>query len=241
MVDRGAALVFTTSDDVPSLRERVAQLSVPGSLENAGSRFDNIQNGVRLVFEAQTSVAVPALQRNVSEHARQIAETCGLVLTAPTDWATDQQRRAESLARTARPTGRSEATPNTKAVEGKQKTSEADKSKGKPATPAAKSAPKPKSAPAEIPKPKDTSKPKEDKLPKEDGKKPPIPRLPGPQPVPLGDCSVERLPPFPGLADCLQRLFVTPYGCFLPDPSVQLACKRRQHFACRAEFSVRKR
>ena len=82
MIERGAALVFTTSDDVRYLRQRVAQLSLSAPLRTVQPRFDNIQGGVRLVFEAETAGDRAIVQRVVREQAREIAKTCGMVLAA---------------------------------------------------------------------------------------------------------------------------------------------------------------
>jgi hypothetical protein len=184
MVDRGAALVFTTSDDVANLRDRAAYVSVPASLANVPPRVDKIQYGVRVIFEVETSGDVPMVRRGIREHARQIAKTCGLVLAAPTDWTAEQRRRAESRPAES-PNAQSKATHATKASKEKQKEAQADKSKGKPA---AKTDAKPKAKPAEKPKPPNSptnaSKPREHLLPQKD-KQRPVPRLPGPHPTPL--------------------------------------------------------
>jgi hypothetical protein len=150
MIDRGAALVFTTSDDVAHLRDRAAYVSVPASLTNVAPRLDKIQYGVRLVFEVESSDDVPMVRRGIREHARQIAKTCGLVLAAPTDWTAEQRMRAESSRPAERPKAQSKATQATKASTEKQKEAQADKSKGKPA---AKTDAKPNAKPAEKPKP----------------------------------------------------------------------------------------
>jgi hypothetical protein len=170
-VDRGAALVFTTSDDVAWLRRRVSDLEVPDSLERAESRSDNIHGGVRLVFEAGALGDVATVRREVRAHAKQMAKTCGLVLAAPRDRTAERAERAETPA--ARPKadakpGRTSPAPT-----------KADKPKPKKAPPKSDAKPKPK--PADTPKAKE--KPKPDLQPKPDKK--PLPRLPGPEPVPL--------------------------------------------------------
>jgi hypothetical protein len=183
-IERGAALVFTTSDDVRNLRQRVARLSVSTSLRTVQPRSDNIQGGVRLVFEAETAGEGAIVQRVVREHAREIAKTCGMVLAAPGEWSAEQQREESSPAAANSPVS-SEASEKTSAARDKQKESAADKSDS--TKPPAKDDPKPEPDPAKQKpeeKPKDSDKPKDDKIPKED-EKPPIPPLPDPRPDPI--------------------------------------------------------
>jgi hypothetical protein len=175
IVDRGAALVFTTSDDVGRLRERVSALSVPAFLESAHHRIDRIQDGVRLVFEAEGSQQVAVVQQNVVRHASEMAQSCGLVLGAPTDWNDEQRQRAESSA--SRPPRRSQEQSPAAALPSRP---DIDKPKEKPrasATPNPEATPKP--APLHTPKPADKpkEKPKQNLKPR-GGDKPPIPRLP---------------------------------------------------------------
>jgi hypothetical protein len=189
IVDRGAALVFTTSDDVGTLRERVSALSVPAFLRSTHHRFDKIQDGVRLVFEAEGGQEVAAVQQDVVRHAREMAKSCGLVLAAPTDWNVEQQQRAESSASAAGPSRRTEelskkaAQPGPKAEKPKEKKhpGATPKSEGNP-KPAAPQAPKPADKPKQSPK--QELKPREDRKP-EIPHLPRVPRLPGPRPNPF--------------------------------------------------------
>ena len=191
IVDRGAALVFTTSDDVGRLRERVSALSVPASLDSAHHRIDKIQDGVRLVFEAEGSQRVAVVQQDVVRHAREMAQSCGLVLGAPTNWNDEQRHRAESSA--SRPPRRSREQSPAAALRSRPNI---DKPKEKPrahATPNPEANPKP--APLHTPKPADEPKekpkqnlkpPGSDKLPiPRLPRVPRVPRLPGPRPHPF--------------------------------------------------------
>jgi outer membrane biosynthesis protein TonB len=191
IVDRGAALVFTTSDDVGTLRENVSALSVPAFLHSTDHRFDKIQDGVRLVFEAEGGQEVAALQQGVVRHAREMAKSCGFFLAAPTDWNVEQQQLAESSASAASPSRRGEKGSTTAAQPGRPNS---DKPKEKQQTNAAPK-PEPKPAPAQASKPADKpkEKPKHELKPRE-GRKPEIPRfprvprvprLPGPRPNPF--------------------------------------------------------
>jgi hypothetical protein len=190
MIDRGAALVFTAQDDVGALRERVSALSVPAFLLSSHRRIDKIHDGVRLVFEAEGSQKVEAVQQDVVRHAREMAKTCGLVLAAPTDWSIEQQERAESSASAAGPSRRSEkrsmaaaqpARPNTDKPKEKMQAGASPKPEAKP-----KAAPAPAPKPADKPneKPPQPLKPREDKKP-EIPRLPRVPRLPGPRPNPF--------------------------------------------------------
>jgi hypothetical protein len=181
MIERGAVLLFTTSDEVRNLRQRVAELTVPASLRTVQPRFDNVQGGVRLVFEAETAGGLAVVQRAVREHARQIAQTCGMVLAAPLD-RTAEQQRGESPPAAADSPASSDASRNTQAARNEQTEAEADKSDS--TKPPAKSGSEPEPAKQPENKPKDSDEPKDDKIPKED-EKPPIPRLPGPHPDPI--------------------------------------------------------
>jgi hypothetical protein len=182
MIERGAALVFTTSDDVHALRQRARDLTVLGSLRTVQPRFDNIRGGVRLVFEAETAADVSNVQRVAREQARQIAKTCGIALAAEGEWAAEPQRK-ESTSRNTDLPASPEASRNTAAASDTQKEPDTDKSDA--SKPPAKSDAKPE--PAKEPKPedeaKDSDKPKDEKIPKGD-EKPPGPPLPGPHPDP---------------------------------------------------------
>jgi hypothetical protein len=180
VTERGAALVFTTSDDARILRERVAELTVQIPVRNVQPRFDNIRGGVRLVFDAETAGERAVVQRVVGERAREIAATCGMVLAGPGEWSAEQQREESPRpADSSVPSRPSETSP---AQTDTRKESEADKSDRKDKADA-----KPEPAPDKQPKPenepKASDKPKDDK-PKED-EKPPIPSLPGPHPDPI--------------------------------------------------------
>jgi hypothetical protein len=184
-IERGAALVFTTSDDVRDLRQRVAQLSVSAPVRTVRPRFDNIQGGVRLVFEAEPAGDRAVVQRVVDEHAREIAKTCGMVLAAPGEWSPERQREESSRVAADSPVS-SERSNDTPAAKDTQKESDADKSdRTKPSDKAdAKPEPGPTKQPKPENEPKDSDKPKDDKIPKGD-EKPPIPSLPGPRPDPI--------------------------------------------------------
>ncbi|NUP06368.1 MAG: hypothetical protein HOW73_09955 [Polyangiaceae bacterium] len=82
-VDRGAAVVFATKDDVSKLRASVATLSKPAALQGANTRLDNVHRGVRVIFEARSANDVAALRRDVTDHARRLAKACGVVFTLP--------------------------------------------------------------------------------------------------------------------------------------------------------------
>jgi hypothetical protein len=184
VIERGAALVFTTSDDARHLRQRVAQLSILTPVRTVQPRFDNIHGGVRLVFEAETAGDRAIVQRVVDEHAREIAKTCGMVLAAPGEWSAEQQREESSRAADSRVSpDRSDDAPPARDT---QKESDADKSDS--TKPSDKADAKPEPGPPKQPKPenepKDSDKPKDDKIPKDD-EKPPIPSLPGPRPDPI--------------------------------------------------------
>jgi hypothetical protein len=185
IIERGAALVFTTSDDVRDLRQRIAQSSVSAPVRTVQPRFDNIQGGVRLVFEAEAARDRAVVQRAVDEHAREIATTCGMVLAAPGEWSAEQQREESSRAAADSPVS-SAPSDDRPAAQDTQKASDADTSDRTKASD--KSDAKPEPGPAKQPKPenepKDSDKPKDDKIPKED-EKPPIPSLPGPRPDPI--------------------------------------------------------
>ncbi len=183
MIERGAALVFTTSDDVHDLRQRVRDLTVLAPLRTVQPRFDNVRGGVRLVFDAETAGDLVIVQRVVREQAREIANACGMVLAAEGEWAAEQQRE-ESSSGAADSHASPRASQDTSAARDKQKAPEADESDT--AKPPAKADAKPE--PAKQPKPenepKDSDKPKDDKIPKGD-EKPPVPSLPGPRPDPI--------------------------------------------------------
>jgi hypothetical protein len=185
MLDRGAALVFTTSDDIAQLRNNVTVLRVPPFLEKTRPRSDNVPNGIRLVFELETNGDVPSVQRDVREQARLIAHSCSLVVTAPTDVANEEQPRAVPPAAVS-PSAHSQTNQKQQAAKGKRKQSRADKPQGKKtAQPATKAeATKPAEKPVQKNKQKDSSKPKQDLLPKVP-ERPPLPRLPGPKPEPI--------------------------------------------------------
>lgn len=79
-IGRGSTLVFTTSEDAGALRERVQNVALPSELERAGPHLDVIPRGVRLVFIASNARHAGELQQAAQEHARAIAQTCGLAL-----------------------------------------------------------------------------------------------------------------------------------------------------------------
>lgn len=183
MIERGAALVFTTSDDVHNLRKRATDLTVLAPLRPLQPRSDNVRGGVRLVFEAQTAGDLTTVQRVVHEQAREIAKTCGMVLAAPGEQAAEQ-RREESSSRAADSFAASKASQNTPAVRDNQKEPEADKSDSTKPPAKAEAKPEPAKQPKPENEPKDSDKPKDDKNPKGD-EKPPVPSLPGPRPDPI--------------------------------------------------------
>lgn len=171
-LDRGAALVFTTSDDIGVLRRRVAELDVPPQLERVRPRLDNVHGGIRVVFEAAPE-NVAAVQREVHDHARWISKTCGLVLAPP---------HARSTAGTPRP-GRSETPPPAARDAGAKPKAKASPPRPAPAKRPATTPAKPDSKPKA--KPKEPTAPAK---PKPLAPKPPppsLPRLPGPNPEPL--------------------------------------------------------
>ena len=182
MTERGAALVFTTSDDVHELRRHVSDLTILTPLRTVQPRFDNVHGGVRIVFDAESAADVATVQSAARKQASEIAKTCGLVLAAEGEWAAEQQReesssdasdsRASSDPIKARPPARD-----------KQPEPEAEKpdTKKPPTKADAKPEPEKKPKPEE---PKESEKPKDDKAPKED-EKPPVPPLPGPRPDPI--------------------------------------------------------
>jgi hypothetical protein len=178
---RGAALVFTTTDDVATLRRRASSVAVPDSLRSAGPRIDNIHQGVRLVFDAEPAPELTAVREQVVEHARQVAKRCGLVLTAPSDQTQPRPRATAEQKRTPPPPS---APPKPKLQPPKE--AKADKDSKKPPKPKSRAAEKPKPAdtPAPPEKPREADRPREDRKPKED-KKPSLPRLPGPHPDPI--------------------------------------------------------
>jgi hypothetical protein len=182
MIERGAALVFTTSDDVHELRQRARDVTVLGSLRTVQPRFDNIRGGVRLVFEADTAGDVSNVQRVAREQAREIAKTCGIALAAEGEWEAEQQRD-ESSTRERDSRASSEASRSTPAARDTQKESEADKSDTSKPPAKAEAKPEPAKDPKPEDEPKDSDKPKDDKAPKDD-EKPPVPPLPGPEPDP---------------------------------------------------------
>jgi hypothetical protein len=182
IIERGAALVFTTSEDARQLRQRVAQLSVLTPVRTVQPRFDNIHGGVRLVFEAETAGDRAIVQRVVDQHAREIAKTCGMVLAAPGEWSAEQQR--EESSRAADSPASSERSDDTPAARDTQKESDTDKSDSTKPPDKADAKPEPAKQPKPENEPKDSDKPKDDKMPKED-EKPPIPSLPGPRPDPI--------------------------------------------------------
>jgi hypothetical protein len=187
MIDRGAALVFTTKDDVVALRERVSRLHTTSMVQDTHHRFDKVQHGVRVIFEVERGHEVPSVQQHVVQHARDMAQLCGLLLLAPSDWNVEQQLREEASAtkaRRPRPSKTSAAPEDrskTDKAKEKTQTSSAPKPDAKP-EPAPPKAPKPAGKPPD--KPKDKSKPREEQKPKEE-KKPRLPRLPGPHPEPI--------------------------------------------------------
>jgi hypothetical protein len=184
ITERGAALVFTTSDDdVATLRRRAADVTVPTSLQKAGPRVDNIHQGVRLVFDAEPPHDLAALRQEVVEHARRVAKGCGLVLAAPSEHTQSRARQSSEQKQGAErpPAAASSARPKAKPAKEKPPEAKAEKPKAKPK---ASEKPKLQDKPKPADKPKEPSKPREDKQPKED-KKPTLPRLPGPHPDPI--------------------------------------------------------
>jgi hypothetical protein len=79
-VNRGAALVFTTSEDVRELRQRVIALPPSPIIRVDGPRSDNVPRGVRLVFEAAPGENVESLRRAVRARAKDLAEQCAFTL-----------------------------------------------------------------------------------------------------------------------------------------------------------------
>jgi hypothetical protein len=181
---RGAALVLTTSDDVATLRRRAADMTASVPSQGAGARVDNIQHGVRLVFEPGPADDLTALQHGVIEHARQVAKGCGLVLAAVSDETAPRVVEPEQPRHAERSAPAKQSKPKAK------KRHKPDEPKADAPTPkkASKSAQKTdakrKPVPADKPKP-DSDKPKVERRPKQD-KKPQLPRLPGaPHPDPI--------------------------------------------------------
>jgi hypothetical protein len=182
-VGRGAALVFTTSGQVVTLRERVANLIVPAAIRSAPPRLDNVHGGVRLVFETEATADVDVLRRGVREHAGHIAQTCGLVFVRSADANAHDARAEESPPPTLRGPHKTHVKPH---KSGEQKSREESKAGKSSSDKRQKDAPKakPKPKPKEQDKRKDSDKPRTDDKPKEDPK-PPLPRLPGVHPEPL--------------------------------------------------------
>lgn len=189
ILDEGAALIFTTSEDIQNLRRRAADVTVPEPLRSASasSRLDNIQHGVRLIFEANPTTNPKQLQAQVVEHARQLAKRCGLVLEAPKDGTAaavaarraEQQRKQESASKSTSSSG---SKPSGTKLDVKPREADAKKPPAQAPKAEAKKPAPPKPAAADKPKPAD--KPKVEKQPS-DGVKPPLPRLPGPRPDPI--------------------------------------------------------
>lgn len=135
------------------------------------------------MFEAETAGDRALVQRVVGEHARVIADMCGMVLGAPGEWTAERQREESSPAAAGSPVS-SEPSENTAAAKDKEKASDADKSDSTkpPAKAGAEPTPEKQLKPKD--EPKDSDKPKDDKIPK-DVEKPPIPSLPDPRPAPI--------------------------------------------------------
>jgi hypothetical protein len=170
-VNRGAALVFTTVEDVRELRERVIALPLSPTIRLDRARSDNIPRGVRLVFEPAPGENVESLRRALRARAKELAGQCAFTLGA----------RAEPPAEipTAKPAEKP-STPAPAPIEAPPAKTEKEAAKPEPPKPEAvdgggKS--KPHSAPdADPEKPPESEKPKEGDKPKDDDK----PRYPFP-------------------------------------------------------------
>jgi hypothetical protein len=175
-VEYGAALVFTTSENVADLRQRVATLELPPAMRDADSRLDNIYKGVRRVFESSAAENVNSLRQTVTAHARQMAIECGLSLVPAERLRTEAARSAKPA--TAVTVRVPEPAKSKQSQTPQKKTSSQPDSKAAP--------PKPKSAPSagtkhQVEKKPSTSSP--DRFKPKD--KPRLPPLPGVRPEPI--------------------------------------------------------
>jgi hypothetical protein len=167
-IEGGAALVFTTPDDAAGLRRRVDALPLPTTLENRDPRPDNIQNGVRVLFDASDPSEASALRRTLDGFARDLAERCGLTLAPP------KAPKRYEVGTPDRPKGSGETRPRP-ATETKPKTPPKVDAAIKPTPPAKKTQPTAPAKPVATPPAKPT--PPRSTAPK---KGPPSsPRLPG--------------------------------------------------------------
>ena len=163
-VNHGAALVFTTSEDVRELRQRVIALPPSPTIRLHRARSDNIPRGVRLVFEAAPGEIVESLRRALRARAKELAEQCAFTFGL----------RAERVAEIPTPPpAEKRSTPAPEPIEAPPTKTENDAAKPEPAKPEAvdggTSTPGP--APdAEPEKPPESGKPKKGDKPKDDDK-----------------------------------------------------------------------
>jgi hypothetical protein len=74
----GAALVFTTSQSVPELRRRVAELAKQSARTPpaARQRMDNVEHGVRLIFVPTRAADLDALREQIRQRSERMLESC---------------------------------------------------------------------------------------------------------------------------------------------------------------------
>jgi hypothetical protein len=82
-VSRGAAMVFTASSGIGELRERILEDPPDPLSVSARRRFDDIEDGVRVVFEEPDYGDVEVLRWTVHRRARELVQRCGLVWGEP--------------------------------------------------------------------------------------------------------------------------------------------------------------
>jgi hypothetical protein len=173
-VEAGAALVFTTPEDIADLRRDVANVMLPGAPAGEPPRFDNIHHGVRVVFETEKESDVGELRRRVHEHTRQLAARCDLLIGLPEEVSAKAERPPIERHHDASAKGDLKSKPSvTKKTEKAEKATHSPKHppKSKPKTPS-----KSNTKPAAPPRPNQYPAP---------AKKPRLPTLPGAPPSPL--------------------------------------------------------
>jgi hypothetical protein len=190
---RGAALVFTNADHIGSLRARVAAMPEARG-EGEAVRLDNVEEGIRLVYEGGGSVS--EVHESARLRARELRRVCGLARYIPSEEPPPEKGATAATNDTPPP-----ASPPASASKGnvtkpettQPRADEKPKAGDKPKTgdkPKASDTPKkgdkpaaPAPAPAP-PKPKEPVKPKPPAPPAPGDPKPPEPPKPPESPFP---------------------------------------------------------
>jgi hypothetical protein len=177
---RGAALVFSTDEDIAALREQIGVRLASFSWGDA--HLDNVNQGVRIVFESAEGNQ-RQIRASVMQRGRELTKLCGLEWNIPEDKPEPAVTASASAAPAKpEPTASNDKPSPPAPASSSPKDPKDDSKKVKPAASASTSASAKPPEPKPVLKPKDDNKPKAPPLPPPELPPPPPPPTPPKQP-----------------------------------------------------------